>query len=347
MIETTAAAQAQPNPALIFETLNAHQRSSALRGAIELDLFTHVAEGARRPETLAGPCSADPRAVRILCDFLVVNGFLTKAGAEYGLTPTSAAFLDRRSLLYMGEMARFINSDHLLEAFRDVAALVRHGGTLLQNRGTTSTEYDGWVDFARCMVPLMLPAAEFLGEMAASEFSGPVQVLDVAAGHGMFGISVAQLNPQATIVALDWPRVLEVAQENAVQAGVSDRFSQLPGDALELEYGKGFDGQGFDLVLVTNFFHHFDAATCLRVMRKISAGLTADGAVYTLEFVPNADRVSPPQAATFSFTMLGTTPAGDAYTFEEYDAMWREAGLTQSTMQDVPNSAQRVIVTCR
>jgi hypothetical protein len=329
-----------PNPTRIFGALNAHQQSAALRGAIELELFTLIAQGYRTAASLADHSAADTRAMRILCDYLVVQEFLTKEGDQYGLTPTSAAFLDKRSQSYLGGIARFVNSADQLRAFHDVAELVRRGTTLLGREGTTLAEYEGWVDFARCMVPMMMPAAECIGLLAAELKSGPIRVLDIAAGHGMFGLSVAKANPQAFIVALDWESVLEVARQNATAVGIHDRYSLLPGDAMTVSFGIGFD-----LVLLTNFLHHFDRAACESVMRKACECLRDDGCVITLEFVPNEDRVSPPVPATFSFTMLGTTPAGDAYTFSEYDAMWKSSGFASSELIELPNSPQRVIVT--
>jgi ubiquinone/menaquinone biosynthesis C-methylase UbiE len=332
----------QVNPARIFETLNAHQQSAALRGAIELEVFTHIANGHRTSQALSQVCQADRRGMRILCDYLVVHQFLTKSGDQYGLTADSEAFLDKNSPRYMGGIARFVTSRDQLRAFENVAELVRRGTTQLNQEGTVAQEYDGWVEFARSMVPMMMPAGRFIAELVGKLKPGPIQVLDVAAGHGMFGILVAQANPEARIVALDWANVLEVAVHNAAAAGVQDRYGLLPGSAMSVEFGDGFD-----VVLMTNFLHHFDRATCELVMHKIRACLKEDGCVITLEFVPNEDRVSPPVPATFSFTMLGSTPAGDAYTFAEYDAMWKAAGFSSSEMQDVPNSPQRVIVTRR
>jgi len=130
---------------------------------------------------------------------------------------------------------------------------------------------------------------------------------------------------------LDWRNVLPFARRNAEEAGIVERFHEIPGDAFEVEFGEGYD-----LVLLTNFFHHFDAPTCTRLMRKVHAALKDGGRAVTLEFVPDEDRVSPPVAASFALVMLGTTPAGDAYTFSEFDQMFRDAGFSRSEPHPAP-----------
>ena len=149
-------------------------------------------------------------------------------------------------------------------------------------------------------------------------------------------------NPQAQVVAVDWRNVLEVAQENARRAGLDGRFRPLPGSAFEVEFGSGYD-----VALLTNFLHHFDAKENINILRKCRAALNPGGTLLTLEFVPNPDRVTPMASAAFSLTMLLNTPAGDAYTFAEYQSMWREVGFESHELHDVPNSAQRLIVSRR
>ena len=158
-----------------------------------------------------------------------------------------------------------------------------------------------------------------------------MRVLDIAAGHGAFGIVIAQKNPSAEVVALDWAPVLAVATENAKAMGVAARFRTLAGDALTVDYGTGFD-----VVLLTNFLHHFDRSTCVGLLRKAAGALKPGGRVVVLEFVPNEDRISPPLAAAFSLTMLAGTPAGDAYTFAEHTSMLAEAGFTDVTAHPLP-----------
>ena len=76
-------------------------------------------------------------------------------------------------------------------------------------------EQELWVQFARAMAPMMMPAAMGIADVLQIASAGPVRVLDIAAGHGMFGIVLAQRNPRAEVVAVDWPGVLGVALENA------------------------------------------------------------------------------------------------------------------------------------
>jgi SAM-dependent methyltransferase len=262
------------------------------------------------------------RGARILCDFLVVGGFLTNDGQEYRLTPDSAAFLDRRSPAYMGGITDFLLSPHITDGFKDVAASVRKGGTVLPEGGSVAPEHPMWVRFARAMAPMMHLPAQLLADLVEVPPGRPTKVLDLAAGHGLFGIAFARRHPDVEVVAQDWPAVLEVAQENARAAGVADRYRTLAGSAFDVEYGTGYD-----LVLLTNFLHHFDPPTCETLLRKVHAALADGGRAVTLEFVPNPDRVSPPAAAAFSLIMLSTTPAGDAYTFPELEAMFAGAGF--------------------
>ena len=332
----------QPSPALILENIQAYQRTAALRAAIDLDLFTALAEGRDTPAALAERCHSSERGVRILSDFLTVQGLLEKQDGRYRLTPDSAAFLNRHSPAYMGGMMRFIASAEVRGAFENLAATVRLGTTTMPGAGLVDPEDPIWVDFAECMTPMMRPAVEFIASLLGDGRSGPLRVLDIAAGHGLFGIQVAQRNPEAQITAVDWPQVLAVARRNAEAAGVQDRHHALPGDAFQVEFGGGYDA-----ALLTNFLHHFDPPTCVTLLKKVHASLAPSGRTVILEFVPNDDRVSPPFPANFSMMMLGTTPAGDAYTFRELDGMLREAGFVGSEMAAVPQTPQTVVVAQR
>jgi Methyltransferase domain len=80
-----------------------------------------------------------------------------------------------------------------------------------------------------------------LAAIVLDGLAGPLRVLDIAAGHGLFGIELAKVNPEAHITALDWAAVLEVARGNASKAGVEGRYHPLPGSAFDVEYGRPYD----------------------------------------------------------------------------------------------------------
>ncbi len=326
-----------PSPELFFNTTSAYQRTASLKAAIEIGLFTAIGAGATDVPSIARQCKASERGVRILSDCLTVWGFLTKSGHSYALTPDSAFFLDRKSAAYLGGTLAFLNTANLMAHFDHLTDIVRTGS--VPDFGSTAPDHPMWVDFARAMAPLTTMPAQAMAEIVGVKNLGSCKVLDIAAGHGMFGIVMAKANPAAQIIALDWAAVLEVAKENAAAAGVADRFHTIPGSAFDADYGAGYQ-----IVLITNFLHHFDVPTCEKLLKRVHAALAPGGVALTLEFVPDDDRVNPPGAAVFSMMMLGSTPSGDAYTFREFDAMFRNSGFAGSETHQLPGRFQSVIL---
>ena len=334
----STAAAARPSPEKIFDTLTRYQQTFALKAAVEIELFTAVGEGADDPASLAKRTQCAERGVRILADYLVINGFLNKENGKYGLTPDSAVFLDKRSPAYMGAMANFLASDENIENIQMLTSSVRKGGTASNIGDNRKPVDDRWVSFAKSMGAMAVPMAGVLSQMITPS-NGTIKVLDIAAGHGMYGVMVANNVPNVHVTGMDWPAVLEVAKQNAAKMGVADRYSTRPGSAFDTDLGEGYD-----YIFITNFLHHFDPPTNEKLLRRFHAALKPGGKTFTVEFVPNPDRVTPPMAAAFSLVMLAHTDAGDAYTFPEYETMHRAAGFRSCTLHPVPDLPQQVVV---
>lgn len=327
------------SPERIFQIMNAHQQTSALEASITLGLFTAIAEGAVTAEQIAVRCEASSKGIRVLSDYLCVLGLLKKQDGTYSLTPESGLFLDQRSPAYIGAAVRFLNHPKFMEEMHHVSAAVKKGGTVMPNHGTMAPDHPLWVDFAHSMVNLMTPAAQAIAGLAGS---GPLKVLDIAAGHGVFGITIAKRNPEAQVYASDWENVLAVAKEHAEKHGVGDRYHLVPGSAFDVDLGSDYD-----LVLLTNILHHFDAPTNEELMARVHNVLKPGGRAVTLEFCPNEDRVSPPAQATFALTMLCSTDAGDAYTVAEYERMFSNAGFASTQATAVPGMPQTILISTR
>jgi len=326
-----------PSADVVFDTLFAYQRSAALKAALDLEVFTAIDEGATTAAALASRCHASERGLRILCDYLTTIDLLEKAGSSYRLPPNSAAFLSQRSPMYMGTTARFLLLPGIKTNFDDLTGAVKRGGVAPAG-DTVAPENPIWIEFARAMVPMMVPAAHGIAAALGIESAGPLRVLDIAASHGFFGITLALRNPQVEVTAVDWASVLEVAKENATAQGVSDRIHLKPGDAFTIDFGEGFD-----VALVTNFLHHFDHPTNISFLSKVRRSMKKGGRVVILEMVPNNDRISPPVAARFSLTMLGGTLAGDAYTLDELRDQLEKAGFADVSSHALPTPETIVV----
>lgn len=328
-----------PSPQLFFETINAFQRTGALKAAVDLGLFTAIGGTPATAAEIAARCECPERGIRILSDNLTILGFLTKDGSHYSLTPSSAVFLDKSSPAYFGDAMKFLLAPGLTEAFTDLASTIRRGRLHTTELGTTAPDHPAWIEFARAMGPMMGPAANGAAERVPLDPSRDTRVLDISASHGAFGIAFAKRNPRAHLVALDWECVLAVTGDNAAAAGIADRFSKIAGSAFTADLGSGYDA-----VLVPNFLHHFSVAECARFLIRVHAALRPGGRVVIVEFVPDEDRVTPPSSASFSLVMLGTTPAGDAYTFADYRQMLTSAGFRDARLHPLPPTAESAVI---
>lgn len=327
-----------PSPLKFMEAINGLQKTAVARTAVELDIFSLLAQGHRSIQTLAGQTGCSPKGIRVLMDALTILELVEKDTEGYRLTPDSAVFLDRSSSEYLGDSILFILSDFVSGAFLRFTDAVRRGGTAIDAHGTVEAGHPVWEQYARGMMAMAMPQARKVAELAA----GGSRILDLAAGHGLFGILLLQQNPEATCVAVDFANVLSFAGENARASGVAARYETRSGSAFDVDLGSGYD-----TVLLPNLLHHFDRAGCIQALRRVFAAMTSGGRLFLVAPMPDDDRVSPSAPAWFATMMLATTPAGDAYTKAEYAAMLRETGFADIEVHFAPGSSRSVIVSCK
>ena len=322
----------EPTPDLFVDAVMSYQKTAAIKAAIELGLFTVIGDGSESANAIATKIAASPRGIRILCDYLTVQGFLTKSGDKYQSTESTRKFLDLRSPSYIGGTVEFRAAPELVQEMDELA--------VGESRGPSSLAPDHpiWVKFSTAMVPFIAPCADAIAGQVATWPIKPRKVLDIAAGHGLFGIAIAKALPKATIAAVDWESVLAVARGNAEEAGIVDRYRTIAGSAFDVDWGKGYD-----LALLPNFLHHFDYATCVALLKKVRQSLTSKGKTLAVEFVPNEDRISPYVPAVFAFHMLAFTPGGDAFTATDLDSMARDAGFRSATVTSIAGSPESLV----
>src|SRR5438128_2392372 len=112
-------------PMKIMNDLWAARVSLTLVAAIELDLFTTIAEGKKTVADITKAIKSPKRGVERLLDALVGMGYLTKRGTQFGLTPVADTFLVRTKPSFIGAMAD--ESRITLPGWMQLAEVVRSG----------------------------------------------------------------------------------------------------------------------------------------------------------------------------------------------------------------------------
>jgi Dimerisation domain len=81
--------------------------SKTLLSAVELELFTRLAEGPADLQTLTARLGLHPRSARDFLDALVALGFLERSGGEYSNTAPPISFSTNASPPMSGECWRW------------------------------------------------------------------------------------------------------------------------------------------------------------------------------------------------------------------------------------------------
>jgi len=322
---------------LVYDAMLAYRKTAALTAAVKLDIFTLIGGGAVSSDALAEKTAASSRGMRILCDFLTTMGLLTKQHGAYSATEPAQRYLDRSSPAWIGGSIEFFAAPEMVRlVLDDPVSYVRHGGSA--GLAHLAPDHPIWLRYAKAATPIARVAAKRAAVYLATRHA-PVTVLDVAAGHGLYGIELAKAFPEAVVTAVDWPSVLELASANAMGSGVSERFRLVAGNAFEVDWGGEFD-----LIILANFLHHFSPEECATILRRVKSSLSPTGRACAVDFVPNEDRVSPPMQAMFAFSMLATTPGGDAWTQSELDEIAKAAGFRGATARPLRPTPQSLII---
>jgi ubiquinone/menaquinone biosynthesis C-methylase UbiE len=323
-----------PTPDRLISAFMAYRLTAIVRAGIEIDIFTAIAEGHLSPDALAPRCKADARGIRILADSLTIHALLTKKDDTYALTEESARYLNRLSPHYLGAAYSFSACPALWDQYGRLTEIVRQGGARSQDLALAPNN-DLWLRFARdgaddmaktarAIIPSIQKAASTCGVRR-------LKILDVAAGHGMFGITFAGEDPACRIVAQDRPNILEVLREHATAHGVADRFTFLPGDIQHVDVGSDYD-----VVMIPNLIHYMGRQDILQLFRKVRAALKPGGILAVIECAPDDNRIWPPPFGAFAMFSLVTSADGDAYTVNEILDMCRETGFENRECCDLP-----------
>ena len=310
-----------------------------IEAALENSVFDQLAVSPRTLEELSELTGASDRGLKAILNALVSMQLLQRQGERYALTPESSTFLVSSQPRYYGGLFRHV-STQLLPRWIKLSESVRTGQPVSKlNARTEGAQF--FAEFVESIAPLSQPAASKLGEhLGIPGSTQRVSVLDLAAGSGVWGLTLAQQSPLVRVRAVDWPKVLEVTAKMAQRFGLQDRVQLTPGDLLEVEFGSGHQ-----VATLGHILHSEGEGRSRQLLSKVFSALAPGGTIAIMEFIPDDDRTGPPGALIFAVNMLVNTEAGDTFTFAELSAWLKESGFVNPRLLKVPGPSPLVLAT--
>lgn len=300
---------------------------TALKTAMELDVFEIVAKGAQSVEEIAGVASCSVRGMSVLLDALCVKGLLDKNNGYYSLTPTSETYLVRSGRGYCVPIYLA-----WLQARENFIDFVRTGKATLDLTSPEAEEI--WASYAapdRVRLPELVEIVtrRWSNSGILSRIKTGAHILDIGCGSGFKSFSLLQLDPSAHVTGVDSPKVLEVTKDIADMMGVASRVTLQKGD-LEHELAANT----YDVVIIGSLLHYFDAASATDILRSAHRAMKESGIIVIYAKAADEERKTDPSLLSM-IDVSNCAPFARHYTFSEYKSILEDAGFRDATQTEI------------
>jgi hypothetical protein len=300
--------------------------SQALFAALELGLFTTLAEAPSGLETLAAKLQAPTGPLSVLLSTCLALDLVTWDGERYANSPVAQRFLVKTARGYVGDyylrQVSFLIYDRL--------PLVRQ---LLRGQPVETLDYAHTLatphqteEFIRGQHAGSLGPATLLAR--TYDFSTASRLLDLGGGSGAFAIEAVKRFPALSAVVFDLPQVIHVTEQIIQEAGLTGHITCARGDLRTDPWPEGAD-----LILLSYVVSCYDPETLRALLARALAYLPSGGRVLVHDFALHSDRHGPHNAALFLFGQLTGSAQTHAYTVDELAAALHNAGYLEVTAQ--------------
>lgn len=297
----------------------AYCQSAVLYAAIDLQLFTHVANGSDTEARLAIALGIPPLQVERLVTAALAMKLLETDGATLRNAPDTARFLVKGKPGYAADWLIFTRGDvpnwfrlteFLKEPIRPSTLGLFETQTVEQARQYHAATYSIGTGAARRFV-------------RSVDLSKRRKMLDLGGGTGAYSITAVQTHPHLRAVVLDLPPVTEVTKEYISKAGVEDRVTVLPGDFTRTPFPDDVD-----VVLMASNLPLYNEAVIGDIVRKAYRALLPGGEFHLLGEMLDDDRSGPIDAAMWGVNEALSRSEGKCHTISQCVGYLKDAGFT-------------------
>ena len=340
-----AAPAAPPTPARILETGMAFWSSKALLSAVELGLFTLLAERPMTGAEIEARLGLHPRATWDFLDALLAIGMLDRRGdgpaARYANTPETALYLDRARPTYVGGILEMANA-RLYPFWADLTPALKTGQPQNEVKHSGKPMFDElYADPARLeqFMDAMsgVSMANFEAFAQKFDFTPYRSMADVGGATGQLSCIVARHNPHLTCRSYDLPVVQPIAERRIEAAGLGSRVAARPIDFLAEDFPQA------DLITMGMILHDWNLEHKQALIAKAYRALPEGGALVAIENLIDDDRRQNAFGLLMSLNML--IEFGDAFDFTGADfTRWcLEAGFKRCEVLPLAGPASAAI----
>lgn len=325
----TAAPPPAPDPTAILQIGFGFWPAKTLLSAVELGLFSILAEGPLTGPQIEGRLGLGSRATYDFLDGLVALRLLDREGtgatAQYSNTLDTGTFLDAKSPAYIGGILEMANA-RLYPFWGGLTEALRTGRPQNEVKSTGTSMFESlYADPGRLEQFMQAMAGISAGNFHALaekfDFSPYQSVCDLGGATGQLSIILAQHYPHLRCTSFDLPVVEPIARRTIAEANLSDRVSTAAGDFFADPLPRA------DVITMGMILHDWNLDRKLQLIRQAYEALPAGGALIAVDNVIDDDRRENVFGLMMSLNML--IEFGDAfdYTGAEFRGWCEDAGF--------------------
>lgn len=305
-------------PTPFLDTHTAMILSRAVSAATRLGVIGALSQEALPVAEVARRCGTAPEATRALLDALAGAGYLRRRADRYALRRVARRWLRRESRWSLHDAMQWQATEWewlgCLEEF-----MVRGEGLHMHERMTPAQ----WGDYQRGMRALARIVSPEIA-LRTTVPRGARAMLDVGGAHGLYSAALCRRHPGLRAVVLDLPDAVRHAAPLLAAEGMAERVVHRAGNVLEDDLGE----EAWDVVLMAQLAHHFDASANAAIIRKVARALRPGGVFVVQDLLRKASRpASGGQVQGLYGLYFALISQGGTWSFDEVAAWQRAAGL--------------------
>lgn len=329
-----------PSPENIMKLGTAFWASKTLLSAVELEIFTRLAERPGNLEEVTSRVGLHPRAARDFLDALVALGFLQRQHGVYGNTPDTDLFLDKRKPSYIGGILEMLNA-RLYGFWNNLTDGLKTGEP--QNEAKRNE------NFFQILYSDQERLRQFLSAMTGVSRGANLGIahkfpwhkyrtfVDAGTAQGDLAAQVALAHSHLHGIGFDLPQAKPIFEDYARKLDLSHRLEFVAGDFFQQPLPKA------DVIMMGHILHDWDLAQKKHLVQAAWDALPAGGAFIVYDSIIDDERRENAFGLLMSLNMLIETPGGFDYTGADCMGWMKEAGFRATYVEHLVGPDSMVV----